>query len=201
MSRDTLAALIAIAAGILAILARIFGVFGAIRRWWERKHPVRLKCEDASESDPIAGSRKALRIEAFNRSDSPVQVKAFGLLLRMQEQAVWERYEPVTRHSFPKSLEAHQGLDVEIDKEALGDQPFRQDCTGVHAYVDISGLGKKTIDIGPLPRPTWRLCWREWWSLAWRPWLRVRWARRQTRHRDCGGTLEIHHQPDPGEEG
>jgi hypothetical protein len=158
MSLATLAVLITIAGGILAILARIFGVFGAIRRWSQHKAPVRLKCEDAGDFHPIAGGREAIRIEAFNRSDSEVEVKGFGLELTTQGQAAPRRYE-VAGHppgSFPKRLLPHGAFEGEIDKKALGDQPFMQDCTGVHAYVDIAGLRRRTIDIWPLPRPTWR---------------------------------------------
>lgn len=119
----------------------------------EPPYPVRLICEDVDDYDPRSGHHEGFRIEIYNESDKPVTVKGFGLDLTMAGPAEWHRYRNVVSRqpiSFPMRLEAYDGIEGYIDAEGLADEIWSegqdQNWKATHAYVDLIGHGKRTID-------------------------------------------------------
>jgi hypothetical protein len=119
----------------------------------ERDLPVRLTCEDVDDFHPHHGFHEGYRIEVYNHTDEPVQIKGFGLVLGMTGQAPWEWIETPGGYplsSFPRWLKPRESWEGYIDTEALGDTLHEDGVFDLvfskHAFVDVSGYDRELLD-------------------------------------------------------
>lgn len=118
-------------------------------------YPVRLTCRNETEFHPSAGYREGFNFEVFNHSDRRVQVRHFGLEIKLHHQDDWYDYitprRPPPQYEFPVWLEPNEALDGFVDTESIADDYYEE---GTHEYfvnwkpyVDVAGFGKHYVEI------------------------------------------------------